>query len=99
VEIGVWDPDTERFTPGGTAPNAVKVTTRKRQELFFARVLGFEYSDIETSAIAMQYQRDIAFVVDLSGSLNNDSEVWASAPINSTFPEYPTIGTNLMRDM
>ncbi len=100
VVIGYWDIATRTFTPGGspsTPANAVKVTTRRTANLFFGGIFGIKQKDIEAEAIAMVNVRDIAFVVDLSGSMNNDSEIWATEAINSTFAQYPNVGTNLMQ--
>ncbi len=61
VVTGNWDADTRTFTPedDDVDPiNAVRVVTRRSQAngnaagLFFARVLGFNEVDMETSAIA-----------------------------------------------
>ena len=58
VVTGNWDAGTRTFTPAGGPINAVRVVTRRSQVngnpagLFFARVLGFDEVDMETSAIA-----------------------------------------------
>src|SRR5262249_16377032 len=36
------------------------------------------------------------FIIDLSGSMNNDTEIWATNAINNAFSGYPTIGADLM---
>ncbi len=80
--------------PRGVERNAIS--------LFFAPVLGIDRFNTRASAVAMSNPRDIAFVVDLSGSMNNDTEpCWATSEINNTFgPEgYPTIGDELMEDL
>ena len=42
--------------------------------------------NISASAVAMGNPRDICFVIDLSGSMNNDTEpCWKTAQINSEF--------------
>jgi hypothetical protein len=97
VAIGYWDAGTRTFTAGASPANAVKVTTRRTANLFFGGIFGMRQKDIEAEAIAMANPRDIAFVVDLSGSMNNDSEIWATDAINSTFTDYPTVGTDLMQ--
>lgn len=99
VVFGTWNTGTRAFTAGGTSPNAVKVTARKTLPLFFGRVIGHNQKDLQASAIAVSNPRDIAFVIDLSGSMNNDSEIWATASINSAFTGYPTIGNDLMADV
>ncbi len=45
--------------------------------------------------------RDIAFVVDLSGSMNDDTEPNSTATINNTWSSagYPTIGTDLLNQV
>jgi Flp pilus assembly protein TadG len=83
VETGIWDPTQPRdqaFTSTTTAPNAVKVTVRTSAgsggstPLFFARIFGSSSRDQQASAVATCNPRDIAFVVDLSGTMNNDTE-------------------------
>ena len=108
VELGLWDSDSRTFSPSAEMGNAVRVTARRdassggEATLFFARVLGSSSFSMSASAVAMANPRDIAFVVDLSGSMNNDTEpCWATGAINDTFaPEgYPTIGDELMQDV
>ncbi|MCA9202863.1 MAG: hypothetical protein KDA59_07450, partial [Planctomycetales bacterium] len=84
VQVGIWDRDTRKFTPGERG-NAVKVTTRSTgQGTFFARVMGANSFDGQATAIAMAIPRDIVFVVDQSGSMNDDSEpAWAPQAIGS----------------
>jgi Flp pilus assembly protein TadG len=85
VVTGAWDANTRSFTPSTSAINAVKVTVRTDAAsggptaLFFARVLGLTSVDESASAIASLNPRDIAFVVDLSGSMNDDTEPTSSS--------------------
>ena len=59
VVTGNWNSGTRTFTPAGDPINAVRVVTRRSQAngnaagLLFARVLGFDEVDMETSAIAI----------------------------------------------
>ena len=103
VEIGIWDADTDTFTPSGGVGNAVRVTaSRQGESLFFARVLGKQAFDTEASAIAMANPKDIAFVLDLSGSMNDDTEpAWATTTVNAAFSGTPAsgVGTQVMRDV
>jgi len=108
VEYGLWDPDTRTFTPTEEMGNAVRVTTRANNAggggyaLFFGKLFNRFSFPQTASAVAMANPRDIAFVVDLSGSMNNDTEpCWATDAINDTFgPEgYPTVGTELMQQL
>jgi len=108
VELGLWDTETRTFTPTPSAGNAVRVVARRDAKaggevpLFFARVLGTSSFDMTASAVAMANPRDIAFVVDLSGSMNNDTEpCWATDAINDTFASegYPTVGDELMQQV
>lgn len=99
VEIGVWDADASRFSATAGIGNAVRVTaTRGGEALFFARVLGADAFSAEASAIAMANPKDIALVIDLSGSMNDDTEpAWATTTINSTFGS--GAATGLMHDV
>jgi len=108
VELGLWDFEKRTFTPTQTAANAVRVTARRDRSpngeapLFFGRICGLDSFDVSARAVAMANPRDIAFVVDLSGSMNDDTEpCWATGEINETFgPEgYPTVGTELIEQV
>jgi hypothetical protein len=108
VELGLWDSNTRTFTPTQAMGNAVRVTSRRdasaggEAPLFFARIFGHRSFRMSASAVAMANPRDIAFVIDLSGSMNNDTEpCWATGAINDTFAAdgYPTIGDELMQQV
>ncbi len=108
VEIGVWDADERRFTPSSGVGNAVRVTARRSKEngnplkTFFAGIFGAKTLDTSASAVAMANPRDIAFVVDLSGSMNDDTEpCWATDAVNEEFKAagYSTIGNTLMAQL
>jgi len=85
IELGDWDPDTGTFTP--LPPNqeieadAVRVRAVRSEargnplELAFARIIGHEEMDVGAEAIAIYKPRDIMLVLDLSGSMNDDSEI------------------------
>ena len=67
--------------------------------MFFAPILGRQFFSCNASAVALSNPRDIVFVVDLSGSMNNDTEpAWATGEINNEFgADYPDIGGELMQ--
>ena len=102
VELGIWDAATETFTPtaGSDLGNAVRVTARRSDEaLFFAKVMGEKVFKTEASAIAMANPKDIVFVVDCSGSMNDDTEpAWATTTVNNEFAGsgFGNIGNDLM---
>lgn len=79
VVFGSWDAATNTFTPGGGLGSAVQVTVRTsgsaggETPLFFANIFGFGSKAESATAIATANPRDIAFVVDLSGSMNDDT--------------------------
>ncbi|MEM1304613.1 MAG: pilus assembly protein TadG-related protein, partial [Planctomycetota bacterium] len=103
VEIGVYDMETRSFRAEAGVGNAVRVTARRDGEsLFFARVIGTDNFSTEATAISMANPKDIALVIDLSGSMNDDTEpAWATSTVNAEFgPQgYPTVGTDLMQDL
>jgi hypothetical protein len=103
VEPGNWDVATATFTPAATGGNAVRVTARRDNAgLFFARVLGQEDFDVSASAISMATPRDIVFVVDLSGSMNDDSEpCWATYYLTEELAPlgYATAASDLMQQL
>lgn len=79
VEFGTWDAATRKFTSSDSVSNAVKVTVRTDASsggatpLFFGRIFGKTSQEQSASAIAAVNPRDIAFVVDLSRSMNFDT--------------------------
>lgn len=80
-----YDADRQRFTftEGGTSFDAVRVTVRRTADseggplnLTFAHMFGYRTKDLWASATAVLIPRDIAVVIDLSGSMNDDSELY-----------------------
>jgi hypothetical protein len=70
------------FHPHTMPYDAVKVTLRRDSSvsdgpisLVFAQGLGMQSTDLSASATAMIVPRDISVVIDLSGSMNDDSEL------------------------
>lgn len=68
--------------PTNSAPNAVEIRLRRTADspsgsvpLYFARMVGKKSADVTATARAMLIPRDIELVVDLSGSMNDDSEL------------------------
>jgi len=80
VELGSWDDATRRFTPTTGAGNAVRVTARAdtgadgEAASFVARLFGASPFEAPVQAVAAVDPRDIAFVVDLSGAMNDETE-------------------------
>ena len=102
IELGVYNLTAKTFTVGTDGANAVRVTAKvTNRPLFFAPVIGVNSATIQTQAISMLNPRDIVFCIDLSGSMNDDSEPWAVTPINSKFASsgYGTIANSLMQDV
>jgi Flp pilus assembly protein TadG len=107
IEYGAWDTATRTFTPSASPGNAVRITTRADRNnggevpLFFGRIFNMMSVRQEASAVAVTNPRDIAFVVDLSGSMNYDTDPNNTDDINRTFAPlgYPTIGTELMQQI
>lgn len=103
VELGNWNAANNTFTPTADIGNAVRVTaSRANESFFFASVLGSNAFAMEASAVAMANPRDIAFVVDLSGSMNDDTEpAWATDAIYDRFEplDMEEIAEELMEDL
>jgi hypothetical protein len=77
VNTGKYD-----FLPEQMPRDAVKITLRRDDQviagpisLVFGRLLGVDEALMTASAVAMVVPRDMALVVDLSGSMNDDSEL------------------------
>lgn len=103
IELGYYNLINRTFTAGGTNLNAVRVVAHVVDKpLFFAPVIKINKFQTTTEAIAMLNPRDICFCVDLSGSMNDDTEpAWATAAINSKFAPsgFPTIGNTQMANV
>ena len=86
VVTGNWDAGTRTFTPAGDPVNAIRVVTRRSEAngnaagLFFARVLGFDEVDMETSAIASSQVGD-ACVIALDPSVPDALKVSGNAVV------------------
>lgn len=103
VEMGLYNVLTGAFTPGAGNANAVRVTARVKDEpFFFAPVINHQNFDMSAKAISMLNPRDIVFVVDLSGSMNDDTEpCWATEAITDEFtPQgHPNVANDLMQQV
>ena len=103
VQLGFYDFAARTFVVDPTAANAVKVTARvDNSQLFFAPIIGTNDFDMSASAIAMLNPRDIVFVVDLSGSMNDDTEpCWATDALTAKYAPlgYPNVATGLMQNV
>ncbi len=89
VEFGraLLDPVTGKFTfqPGGTNFDSVRITVRRlgagdgtnlvQVPFLFGPIFGKSGTQLEAKAAAVLVPRDIAVVIDLSGSMNDDSEL------------------------
>jgi Mg-chelatase subunit ChlD len=85
VSAGIWNDTTRTFTAGGEFPNAFRVkVTDEDQPLFFGRLLSRGLFDVQASATAVYQPRDIVVVLDLSTSMNNDSELRAIATLGES---------------
>ncbi len=86
VVVGNWDGNTRTFTPEGDPINAVRVVTRRAQAndnavgLFFARILGFNQVDMETTAIASSQAGD-ACIVALDPSVDDALRIAGTASV------------------
>ncbi len=107
VEPGIWDSTVRTFTPSEQLGNAVRVTVRTSEStggetpLFFGKVFGRSSMAQQASAIATANPRDIAFVIDISGSMNDDTDPNNTASIDSRYAAagFPTIGTDLLNQV
>lgn len=100
IVFGVWDLDAKTFTPSATGAggNAVRVRIEQTPNLFFARAMGIKEAAVTAEAIAIATPRDICFVVDLSGSMNDDTDpCWATIAINNTLGS--TVGNDIMQNV
>lgn len=75
MTYGYWNPETRQLETS-FEPSAVRVVVARAElPTFFARALGHDRFTVESSAIATYKPRDIMVVLDLSASMNDDSEL------------------------
>ncbi len=102
VQYGNWDPTSRAFVPSSQVGNALRITARVdanhggQAPLFFGRVLGLTGFDGQAQAIAMGNKRDICFVIDLSGSMNDDTVTGYGATASYRSSSYPTVYNAMM---
>jgi len=86
VELGkaVYNPGTGQFVfqPAADHYDAIRVTAKRTRNsrggpilLMFANLFGFHQKDMWARATGVLIPRDIAVVIDLSASMNDDSEL------------------------
>jgi len=75
VNFGEWDESTQEVVPSDRPASTVKVSMRyDNMPFFFGHLLGRETFSIQAQSAAAYQPRDIMVVLDLSGSMNDDSE-------------------------
>lgn len=103
ITTGIFDYAAKSFSASTVNPNAVRVTARATDRtLFFGPVIKSRDFDTHAAAIAMLNPREIVFVVDLSGSMNDDTEpCWGTDAINAKFGPtgYPGVATPLVSNL
>jgi Flp pilus assembly protein TadG len=100
-----YDSSAQKFTPQipAVAPdnyNLTQVTITHLVKTTFARVLGTTSSTVTATSTAAHRPRDIAIILDYSGSMNNESDLWnnetylgsANNSPNNTDPVFPQWG-------
>lgn len=108
IQVGqyTYDAGTQRFNvsfpaaAGGTSWTAVRVTMQGNNPTFFAKVLGVNTMPWRTYATAAHRPRDIAIILDFSGSMGFGSQFswdggWSGGTVYGTMspdPVYPQFG-------
>jgi len=103
VEVGHWDPDSLTFSQSNNMPSTVRVTaTHRNVPLFFGNMFRERERvyhddgtfvdqavpiDLTAESIARYQPRDIVVVLDLSGSMNDDSEFKRLGSVSSEYRE------------
>jgi len=98
IEFGYWHPGTKSFVSGGEAVNAVMVTTRRSAAnsnpagTYFARLMGYDEVDIETTSVAGRVSAVCILALDPSSEsaflVNNGSVIaeGCAVQVNSDDP-------------
>jgi len=75
VELGHWNAATRELDVSSHLPSTIGVSMAyPNNALFFGRFVGKDEFDISAESVAMYQPRDIMLVLDLSASMNDDSE-------------------------
>lgn len=75
VNFGEWDEASREVIPSQRPASTVKVSMRyDNMPFFFGHLLGRDSFSIQAQGAAAYQPRDIMVVLDLSGSMNDDSE-------------------------
>jgi Flp pilus assembly protein TadG len=101
VVTGLWDSDAKTFTANAsssTPGNAVQVTvwtssdTGGNTPSFFGGIFGSNSTSQNATSTATSNPRDIAFVVDLSGSMNDDTDcsysTYSPSALNQVYSDF-----------
>jgi Flp pilus assembly protein TadG len=99
-----YDPTSQTFYPQypPQAPdnyNLAAVTVSHRMTTAFAAVLGIASTNVTASSTAAHRPRDVSIILDYSGSMNNESDLWnaetylgssdnTSNSLESVFPQF-----------
>ncbi len=100
-----YDPSTLTFSPQipPVAPDGydlAQATLTQANSTFFAKVFGITAFNVGATAIAAHRPRDVCIVLDYSGSMNNESDLWNCESYqgsnqntsNNTDPVFPQWG-------
>ncbi len=104
IQYGIWDSNSRTFTSSSQAGNAIRVTARRdsstgSNNTFFGRILGVNTFNITASAVALGNPRDICFVVDLSGSMNDDTTTGYGSTVLYRSSGYTGIYNSMMQQV
>lgn len=91
VDFGFWDQGARSFDSDGNPINAVRVTTRETVDNKFARVLGFDQSDVTATSTAMIASSSVDFEGSLEPGDQPNTLSWGSGISGQYIPGYVTI--------
>jgi len=85
-----YDPSSQTFSPQypPVAPdnyNLSQATISQGNATFFARIFGITSYNVTATAIAAHRPRDTTIVLDYSGSMNNESDLWNCESYQGSF--------------
>src|SRR5262249_10750795 len=106
IAVGTYhyDPTSQTFqVQTGAAPtppdthNLLQATVNRQGSTTFARALGISSGTVSATSVAAHRPRDVTILLDFSGSMNNESDVWNNESYlgsvdnspNSTDPNVP----------
>ncbi|MFM9117964.1 MAG: VWA domain-containing protein [Planctomycetota bacterium] len=94
-------PGASTSSAAATIGNAVRVIVKRNVPLLLGGLIQRRSTLLTAQATAAQQPREIVFVIDRSGSMNNDTEPWSRSALDACYgnPSAPTPGSQCLSQL